>query len=85
MKNKEKKAKYFTAPWCGPCRMYAPIVQELVSEGYDIEKINVDEELNMASEYGIMSVPTIVVEDSDGVVDVLMGVYPKEEIVQRLS
>jgi thioredoxin 1 len=85
MKNKEKKAKYFTAPWCGPCRMYAPIVQELVSEGYDIEKINVDEELNMASEYGIMSVPTIVVEDPDGVVDVLMGVYPKEEIVQRLS
>ena len=85
MENKLKKAKYFTAPWCGPCKMYSPLVDELVSEGYNIQKINVDEEMNMASEYGIMSVPTIVVEDSDGVVDVLMGVYPKDEIIQRLS
>ena len=85
MENEKKKAKYFTAPWCGPCKMYAPIVEELVSEGYEIEKVNVDEEMSMATEYGIMSVPTIVVENSEGVVDVLMGVYPKEEIVQRLS
>mgnify|MGYP001238191621 CR=1 FL=1 len=85
MENLKKKAKYFTAPWCGPCKMYAPIVAELISEGFDIQKINVDEEMNMATEYGIMSVPTIVVENSEGVVDVLMGVYPKEEIVQRLS
>ena len=85
MKNEKKKAKYFTAVWCGPCRMYAPVVEELVTEGYDIEKINVDVELDMAQQYGIMSVPTIVVENSEGVVDVLMGVYPKEEIAQRLS
>jgi thioredoxin 1 len=85
MKNEKKKAKYFTAAWCGPCRMYAPVVEELVTEGYDIEKINVDVEMDMAQQYGIMSVPTIVVENSEGVVDVLMGVYPKEEIAQRLS
>ena len=85
MENEKKKAKYFTASWCGPCKMYSPLVEELVSEGYNIQKINVDEEMNMASEYGIMSVPTIVVENSDGVVDVLMGVYPKEEIISRLS
>lgn len=85
MKNVKKKAKYFTAPWCGPCKMYSPIVTELIDEGYPIEKINVDEEMNMASEYGVMSVPTIVIEDNSGVVDVLMGVYPKEEILHRLS
>jgi thioredoxin 1 len=85
MKNEKKKAKYFTATWCGPCKTYAPVVEELVSEGYDIEKINVDVEMDMAQEYGIMSVPTIVVENSDGVVDVLMGIYPKEDLVQRLS
>ncbi len=85
METEQKKAKYFTAPWCGPCRMYAPVIEQLVSEGYDIEKLNVDDNMELAQSYGVMSVPTIVIENSEGVVDVLMGTYSKEEIIQRLS
>jgi len=80
-----KSAKYFTAPWCGPCRMYGPIINQLVEEGYTIEKINVDSEISKATEYSVMSVPTVVIEDESGVTDILVGVHSLEEIKEKLS
>jgi thioredoxin 1 len=85
MNIEKKTAKYFSAPWCGPCQMYAPVVDELMSQGYQITKINVDEEMQLAQEYGVMSVPTIVIENTTGVTDILQGVYSREELIQRLS
>lgn len=52
---------YFTAAWCGPCRMMAPVIQQLQSEGHKITKIDVDQERTKAAEYGIMAMPTFVV------------------------
>jgi thioredoxin 1 len=87
----KKIAKYFTAPWCGPCRMYKPVVQEVISEGHDIEEINVDDRQDEALKYNVMSVPIILILEIDKkkktetVVDAIHGVVPKDELLRRLS
>ncbi len=78
-----KTTKYFTAPWCGPCKMFKPVVHEVIAEGYDIEEINVDDDQATATKYGIMSVPTILILELDvdakteTVADVIYGVVDK--------
>lgn len=54
-------AIYFSAPWCGPCRTFGPVMDEVASElGVDVQKVNVDEDTALASEYGVMSIPATV-------------------------
>ena len=76
----------FWASWCGPCRMIAPIVEEIASERSDIKvaKINVDDEPKLASQFGVMSIPTLVVMKNGEVVNQAVGVRPKAQILQLL-
>lgn len=68
------KLVYFSAPWCGPCRMFGPVMDRLAGEGLNIEKVNVDENQQAAMKYGIRSVPTVIKVDSSGeVVDMFVG------------
>ena len=76
----------FWAGWCGPCRMIAPIVEQIAEERSDIKvgKINVDEEPSLANQFGVMSIPTLVVMKDGEVVNQAVGVRPKEQILQLL-
>ena len=76
----------FWAPWCGPCRMLAPIVEEIADERPDVKvgKINVDEEVELASQFGIMSIPTLVVIENGKIANQVMGARPKETILGML-
>ncbi len=76
----------FWASWCGPCRMIAPIVEEIAEERSDIKvgKINVDEEPELATRFGIMSIPTLVVMKDGEMVNKLVGARPKNQILDML-
>ena len=77
----------FWAPWCGPCRMVVPIIEQIAEERSDIKvgKINVDEESELASQFGIMSIPTLLVIKDGQVVNKAMGARPKDAILALLD
>ena len=76
----------FWAPWCGPCRMGSPIVDEIATERGDIKvgKVNVDEERELAGQFGVMSIPTLVVIKGGRVVNQMVGARPKSQILAML-
>jgi len=76
----------FWAPWCGPCRMVVPIVEEIARERSDIRvgKINVDEQPELAARFGVMSIPTLVVIKEGKIVNQSMGAKPKNAILAML-
>ena len=77
----------FWAPWCGPCRMVVPIVEEIARERSDVNvgKINVDEQPELAGQFGVMSIPTLVVMKNGKVVTQTSGARPKNAILQMLQ
>lgn len=76
----------FWAPWCGPCRMVVPLVEEIAKERSDIKvvKINVDGEQELAMQFGVMSIPTLVVMKNGKIVNQVTGARPKAQILAML-
>jgi len=77
------KLLYFSAPWCGPCKMFGPVMDKLANEGLNIQKVNVDTDVELTAKYGIRSVPTVVkINDEGYAVSTFVGVkdanYVKE-------
>ena len=88
VKNSDKKVLIdFYADWCGPCRMVSPIVDEIAEERADIlvGKINVDESPELAMQFGIVSIPTLIVMEKGEIVNKMVGARPKSEILSALE
>lgn len=78
----------FWADWCGPCRMIAPIVEEVAQEmegKVKVYKVNIDEEPGLAQEYGVMSIPTLILFKNGAPAGTTVGVVPKEEIITMIE
>ena len=77
----------FWAPWCGPCRMLSPIVDEVAEERTDVKvgKVNVDEQPELASQFGVMSIPTLLVFEQGKLVRQAVGARPKASVLDLLG
>jgi thioredoxin 1 len=78
----------FWAPWCGPCQMMSPIiddVSEQVSESAKVGKLNVDENPQTAQEYGVMSIPTLIIFKNGEILKQMSGVQSKEALIEELK
>lgn len=78
----------FWAPWCGPCRMVAPTIDELATEyagKAKIGKVNTDENTDLSSQYNVMSIPTMIIFKNGQIVDQITGAYPKNVLKDRLD
>ena len=78
----------FWAPWCGPCRMVAPVVEEIAKENagnVKVTKINIDDSPNTAAAYGISSIPTIMIFKNGEISDRFVGVQPKKRLQEAID
>jgi len=78
----------FYADWCGPCKTQDPILEELESDWedrFEVEKVNVDEQQDVANEYQVRSLPTLIVENDDGIVERFVGVTQRENLEAALE
>jgi len=78
----------FWAEWCGPCKMLAPVIEEIAEE-YDgkikVAKVNIDEEMSLAKKYGIVSIPTILLFENGEIIKKSVGFAPKEALIAELG
>jgi len=78
----------FYADWCGPCKTQDPILEDIKEDWgdrFDFEKVNVDEQQDVANEYQVRSLPTLIVENDDGVVERFVGVTQRQDIEDALE
>lgn len=77
----------FWAPWCGPCKMLSPVVDKISEEisGVKVCKVNIDDEQELATRFGVMSIPTLVLIKNGKVADTAVGLRPKDAIVSMIN
>ena len=77
----------FWAPWCGPCRMLGPVIEEISNEveGAKVGKLNVDENNAIAAQYGVMSIPTVILFKDGEIVETIVGLRPKEDYLNAIN
>ena len=88
LKAEKKVIVDFYADWCGPCKIMSPVIDEIAEElggKVKVVKVNLDENINLADKYEVMSIPTIIVFNNGQILKTFVGVTPKEQIIESLN
>ena len=80
-----KTMKYFSATWCGPCKTFKPVMNEVAGEGHSVQFIDIDRQQDLAAKYNVRSVPTVIIEEGGVEVDRVVGMQTKLVMLERLS
>ena len=79
-----KTMKYFSATWCGPCKSFKPIMNEIAGEGHSVQFIDIDQQQDLSARYNVRSVPTTVIEENGIEVDRIIGSVSKQQVMSKL-
>ena len=79
-----KTIKYFSATWCGPCKTFKPIMNEIAGEGHSVQFIDVDQSQDLAAKYGVRSIPATIIEENGVEVDRFIGAIPKDQVIAKI-
>ena len=79
-----KTMKYFSATWCGPCKTFKPIMNEVAGEGHSVQFIDIDQQQDLTAKYNVRSVPTTVIEENGIEVDRIIGSVSKQQVINKL-
>jgi len=79
-----KTMKYFSATWCGPCKTFKPVMNEVAGEGHSVQFIDVDQQQDLAARYNVRSVPTTIIEQDGIEVDRIIGSVSKQQVLSKL-
>ncbi len=79
-----KTIKYFSATWCGPCKTFKPVMNEVVDEGHSVQFIDIDQQQDLAARYNVRSVPTTIIEKNGIEVDRFIGSVSKQQVLSKL-
>ena len=76
--------KYFSAAWCGPCKTFKPVMNEISGDGHSVQFIDIDQSQDLAQQYNVRSVPTVIVEENGVEVDRIIGAVSKDQVISKL-
>jgi len=79
-----KTMKYFSATWCGPCKVFKPVMNEIAGEGHSVQFIDIDLQQDLAAKYNVRSVPTTVIEENGIEVNRFIGSVSKQQVLDKL-
>ena len=79
-----KTMKYFSATWCGPCKVFKPVMNEIAGEGHSVQFIDIDQQQDLAARYNVRSVPTTIIEKNGIEVDRFIGSVSKQSVMEKI-
>tara|TARA_B100000073_G_scaffold333430_1_gene324887 strand:- start:124 stop:366 length:243 start_codon:yes stop_codon:yes gene_type:complete len=79
-----KTMKYFSAVWCGPCKSFKPVMNEIAGEGHSVQFVDIDQSQELAQQYNVRSVPTVIIEEDGKEINRIVGAVSKQQVLSNI-